>query len=201
MESPREIHMEALMKIVGYIKRTKDYKIIYNGNNKELVAYIDASYNISDENNKSVTGMVILLAGAPIHWISKRQTVNTNSTMDSELTALNTTLINVLNFKYLLNELDWKIKLPTIIYEDNNPLICRIQNKTNYTGEQKLSRQFNNIISAVNSKEVEVKKVDTVSQLADIFTKSVGKIKFIPIRQLLNIRKITENPLNDMEEC
>jgi len=64
--------MKALMKIVGYIKYIKEYKIIYNGINQKLIAYIDASHNISDEKLKSVTGIVLMFTSGPIYWISKR---------------------------------------------------------------------------------------------------------------------------------
>jgi len=124
LSNPKEIHMHGLMRIVGYVKRTFDYEITYKQDKSELEAFADASHNIPDEGNKSVTGILIMFGGAPIHWISKRQTINGSSTMDSELIALNSATIYIINFRLFLYEIGWKINKPTIIFEDNNPLLC-----------------------------------------------------------------------------
>jgi hypothetical protein len=75
LANPKEIHMNGVIKIIVYIKKTRDYVIKYDGNCRELEIYADASHNVRDERHKSVTGVLVMFAGAPTNWISKRQSV------------------------------------------------------------------------------------------------------------------------------
>ena len=73
MANPSKEHINKAMNIIKYVRSTVNAKITYNGRNKEgLIAYADADWASDSIDRKSVTGFIIILAGAPIGWISRK---------------------------------------------------------------------------------------------------------------------------------
>ena len=65
-----------------------DYGLTYSGFPSALEGYSDASWITNLEDSSSTTGWVFLLGGGAISWASKKQTMITRSTMESEFVAL-----------------------------------------------------------------------------------------------------------------
>ena len=72
-------------KALAYLQRTKALTLTANADDTCLCAYSDASY--APEGNRSHTGWVVFLHGAPVCWRSARQSFVTLSTAESELVA------------------------------------------------------------------------------------------------------------------
>ena len=73
-----------------YLNGTMSYGIRYTGHPKVVEGYCDAN-QISDADELYVTsGYVFSLGGGAIFWKSYKQTILTKSTMEAELTALDT---------------------------------------------------------------------------------------------------------------
>lgn len=70
------------------MKHTADYKILYRKIEKPLHAYTDADWAGDQDDRKSCSGNVHILAGGPISWFSKKQTSVALSTMEAEYVAL-----------------------------------------------------------------------------------------------------------------
>ncbi|GKC77339.1 zinc finger, CCHC-type containing protein [Tanacetum coccineum] len=79
---------QAQARVVKCLKRTMDYRLIYNGYPLVLEGYTDASWISNTEDNSSTSGWIFLLGGGAISWASKKQTCITGSTMESEFVAL-----------------------------------------------------------------------------------------------------------------
>ena len=56
----------------------------YGGKDFDLVAYSDADWASNPNDWKSILGNAYLLDGAVIGWLSKKQSVTTNSTCDAK---------------------------------------------------------------------------------------------------------------------
>lgn len=67
--------MDAMKRIVRYIKGTMDYGITLNRNDSFFEVYVDSSH-IDYEEAKSTRVYIFFFQGAPISWSSKRQTDN-----------------------------------------------------------------------------------------------------------------------------
>jgi hypothetical protein len=83
------------------------------------MAYGDASFApfLAEGCSRSMTGLVVTIAGAPILWKSSRQTIATSSTAESELTAQIPTAQAGLGVESLLMELG--LDAQTISCNDN----------------------------------------------------------------------------------
>ena len=86
--NPNIEHWKAIERVLGYLKRTKDYGLQYSKFPAILEGYTDASWISSFGDNKSTTGWVFTLGGGAVSWKSKKQTCITHSTMESEFVAL-----------------------------------------------------------------------------------------------------------------
>ncbi|GJV88817.1 zinc finger, CCHC-type containing protein [Tanacetum coccineum] len=81
-------HWQAIQRVLKYLKKTMDYRLMYTGYPSVLEGYTNESWISNTEDNSSTSGWVFLLGGSVIFWASKKQTCITSSTIESEYVAL-----------------------------------------------------------------------------------------------------------------
>nr|GEV94668.1 zinc finger, CCHC-type [Tanacetum cinerariifolium] len=86
--NPGTQHLQAIQRVLKYLKKTMDYRLVYSGYPSVLEGYTDASWISNTKDNSSTNGWVFLLGGGLISWASKKQTCITGSKMESEFMAL-----------------------------------------------------------------------------------------------------------------
>jgi hypothetical protein len=107
-------HWRALERVMRYLKGTSNYGIHYSGNLKVLEGYSDSNW-ISDADEIKVTSeYVFTLGGGTVSWKSCKQTILTRSTMEAELTALDTATVEaewlhelLIDLPMVENEAEW----------------------------------------------------------------------------------------------
>ncbi|GKC88273.1 hypothetical protein Tco_1148922 [Tanacetum coccineum] len=80
--------LEYSRRVLKYLKKTMDYRLIYTGYPLVLEGYTDVSWISNIKDNSSTSGWVFLLGGGEISWASKKQTCITGSIMEYEFVAL-----------------------------------------------------------------------------------------------------------------
>ena len=86
--NPGYDHWVAAKKVMRYLKRTKDYMLIYKHvQDLQLVGYSDSDFAGCQDEKKSTTGYIFKLAGAAVSWKSEKQKSIASSTMQAELVA------------------------------------------------------------------------------------------------------------------
>ena len=73
-----------------YLKGTMSYGIRYTRHPKVLECYCDANWISDADELYATSGYVFSLGGGAVSWKSCKQTILTKSTMEAELTALDT---------------------------------------------------------------------------------------------------------------
>ncbi|GKF43264.1 hypothetical protein Tco_0129816 [Tanacetum coccineum] len=86
--NPDTQHWQAIQKVLKYLKKTMDYRLMYTGYPLVLEGYSDASWIGNTKYNSYTSGWVFLLGDGAISWASKKQTCITGSIMESEFVAL-----------------------------------------------------------------------------------------------------------------
>nr|GEX59727.1 zinc finger, CCHC-type [Tanacetum cinerariifolium] len=81
-------HWKAIQRVLKYLKKTMDYRLVYSSYPSVLESYTNVSWISNTKDNSSTSGWVFLLGGGVISWASKKQTYITSSTMESEFVAL-----------------------------------------------------------------------------------------------------------------
>lgn len=89
MESPTEEHLQAIKRILRYVKGNETLGILYNSNcSGELVCYTDGDYDGDVSDRKSTCGYVFSLGFGAVSWASKKQPIVTLSTTEAEFVAV-----------------------------------------------------------------------------------------------------------------
>ena len=143
-----------------------------------------------------------MLSNCPVHWVSKLQSQIALSTVESEYLALSQAMRDLLPMIEYLEDLqehidigyDKNVKLKSTVFEDNNGCITtatspKMSPRTKHIGV-KYHFFKSKIIRGGDEKEgedgpVEIEKINTEVQIADIFTKGLSQDKFQALRKLL----------------
>jgi len=80
--------LDAIRRVLKYLKKTQDYGMCYSGYPSVLEGYSDISWITDKEDYASTSGYIYLLGGGAVSWASKKQTCITNFTMAAEFVAL-----------------------------------------------------------------------------------------------------------------
>jgi hypothetical protein len=156
-----------------------NYGIHYFGDPKVLEGYSDANW-ISDANElKATSGYVFTLGGGAVSWKSCKQTILTRSTMEAELTALNTTTVEAEWLRELLMDLPTVEKLiPAILMNcDNQTVIVKVNSsKDNMKSSRHVKRQLKCVRKLRNTAVIALDYIHTSKNLADQFAKGLSRI-------------------------
>ena len=86
--NPGHDHWVAAKKVMRYLKRIKDYMLIYKPvQDLQLVGYSDSNFAGCQDEKKSTTGYFFKLAGGAVSWKIEKQKSIASSTMQAEFVA------------------------------------------------------------------------------------------------------------------
>ncbi len=176
MHAPLESDMIAAKRVIRYLKWTRDLSLNFNNKDQELFAYSDSSY--AEENDrKSVGGYVVMKAGAAITWKSQKQSIVAQSSMEAEYIALAEAAKEVEWLRKLELEIRPKsVAMPTTIFEDNQSTIRLSKNPIHSSRSKHIAVRYHKIQELVANKVILVEYKPTDQMVADIMTKSLGKV-------------------------
>ncbi|POM64289.1 Retrovirus-related pol Polyprotein [Phytophthora palmivora] len=120
LENPGQKHWDAGIKVVRYLLKTKDVGITYDGLlGTELTAYSDVDWTGNRDDRGSVSGMMLIICGAPVAWRSTFQKTVALSSTEAGYMALSECVKEVVWMRRLLKDLGPEQDKPTLIYENN----------------------------------------------------------------------------------
>ncbi|KAH9752611.1 hypothetical protein KPL71_014762 [Citrus sinensis] len=96
--NPRPEHLTAVKHIIKYLKRTKNYMLVYSGDELIPVSYTDSDFLLDKDFRKSTSGYVFTLGSGAISWRSVKQSCIADSTTEAEYVAASEAL-NLRNHK------------------------------------------------------------------------------------------------------
>ncbi|GMF30427.1 unnamed protein product [Phytophthora fragariaefolia] len=120
LENPGENHWDAGIKVVRYLLKTKDVGIVYDGSlGTELEAYSDADWAGNRDDRRSVSGMMLMMCGAPVVWRSTFQKTVALSSTKAEYMVLSDCVKECIWMRRLLKDMGVDQVGATVIYEGN----------------------------------------------------------------------------------
>ncbi|KAJ9552385.1 hypothetical protein OSB04_016430 [Centaurea solstitialis] len=172
---PRQNHLDALTRILRYLKATPGQGIILPRTGGTILsAYSDSDWLGCPLTRRSRTGYLLLLGGAPISWKTKKQSVVSRSSAEAEYRATATTVSEVIWMRWLLKELDVEQREPTTLFCDNQAARHIANNPVFHERTKHVEMDCYFVRERVESKEIQPMHVDTKLQLADLLTKGLG---------------------------
>ncbi|KAL9225966.1 hypothetical protein vseg_001835 [Gypsophila vaccaria] len=178
--NPGESHWIAVKNILKYLRRTKDWVLVYGGD-KELCAkgYTDASFQIDRDDSKSQSGFVFTLNGAAVSWKSSKQSVIADSTTESEYIAASEAAKEAIWMRNFLQGLTVvpSVKEPITLYCDNSGAIFRAKEPKSSNKSRHVLRKAHLIRDYVEQQEIAICKIGTDDNIADPLTKALSICK------------------------
>ncbi|KAJ4723440.1 Retrovirus-related Pol polyprotein from transposon TNT 1-94 [Melia azedarach] len=191
MHSPLECHLEAVKRILSYLKAIAGKGLFFKKNDHLLVeAYTDADWACSISDRRLTTGYCTFIKGNLVTWRSKKQPVVSRSSAEAEFHALALGIYEVLWIRNLLKELRLKPKGPATIYCDNKAAIDIAHNLVQHDRTKHVEVDKHFIKEKIESGQIMTFFTPTNRQLADVFTKGVPNTKFIPLIDKLGMHNI-----------
>jgi hypothetical protein len=126
----------------------------------------------------AMSGYVFTLGGAVVSWRSCKQTILTRSTMEAELTALDTTTMEADWLRELLMDLPIIEKpLPAIFMScDNQTVIVKVDSsKDNIKSSRHIKRRLKSVRKMRNSEVITLDYIHTEKNLTDPFTEGLSR--------------------------
>ena len=147
-------------------------------------------YALSDSDwssGKSISGYVLMLACGAIIWGSKKQPVTSLSSTEAEYYAASACGAEVMATRHLMAD-DLSMNLTaTPIHIDNSACVSLAKDFNSCKRAKHINRRVNFLNDYVQSQDVEVVSISTHDNTSDIFTKPLGKLKFMKFRSSLGM--------------
>ncbi|CAH2097573.1 unnamed protein product [Euphydryas editha] len=188
--SYNEMHFRYALRVLKYVYLTRELKLKYcKSNNADILdCFIDADWAGDIVDRKSTTGFFIRFFGNSISWKSKKQNSVTKSFTFAEYIALSEAVTEVNFLVCLINDIFVEVCRPVKIYEDNSGAVA-ISKYGNFTKNSKhIEVHYHFIHENVKQGNIEVVKIESENNIADILTKALGNVKFIKFREMLNLK-------------
>lgn len=179
----------AAMHLLRYLKATKDLKLVYMPGDTAhpFVTHCDADLGGNPDNHRSTSGFVTMV-GAAVNWGSRLQRHTSLSSVESEYTTACVTGCEMMWMRYFLEEIGYDMSAPSPLYTDSASAIQVVKNPEHITTMKHVHRAFHWIRERAEAKDIVVSHVPGVDNVADIFTKPLGKVKFSMFRDMLGLR-------------
>src|SRR3954467_11397913 len=178
VSNPGDEHWHAVGRFMRYLKGTASYGVHYTGYPRVLEGYSVANWISDADESKATSGYVFTLGGGAVSWKSCEQTILTRSTMEAELTALDTATVEAEWLRELLMDLPVVEKPIHAIPMncDNQTVIIKVNSsKDNMKSSRHVKRRLKSVRKMRNSGVIALDYIQTSKNLADPFTKGLSR--------------------------
>jgi hypothetical protein len=164
--------------VMHYLAGTVDYRIHYSRYPVILEGYNDANYIYDVDKLYATSGYVFTLGSAAVSLRSCKLIILTRSTMEVELTGLDTTTMEAdWLFDLLMDLLIVEKPLPAIPMNcDNQTVIVKVDSsKDNMKSSRHIKRRLKSVRKMRNSGVVTLDYIHAEKNLANLFTKGLSQ--------------------------
>ncbi|RVW95315.1 Retrovirus-related Pol polyprotein from transposon RE1 [Vitis vinifera] len=157
MHSPTEEHMEAVYRILRYLKMTPGKGLFFRKTeNRDTEVYSDADWAGNIIDRRSTSGYCSFVWGNLVTWRSKKQSVVARSSAEAEYRALAQGICEGIWIKRVLSELGQTSSSPILMMCDNQAAISIAKNPVHHdrTKHVEIDRHF--ITEKVTSETVKL---------------------------------------------
>ena len=188
MHSPRTIHLQAVKRILRYLKGTIDSGLWFTKGSQCLTAWSDADWAGCPVDRRSTSGYCVFLGPNLISWSAKKQCTVARSSTEAEYRSLANTAAELSWVCKILQDISFPILKPPVIFCDNKSVIALAFNPVFHARTKHVEIDYHYIREKVLSGQVSVHYVASLHQFADIFTKSLPSNRFIELTSKLSVR-------------
>lgn len=195
IERPTKLHLEAVKRILRYVKRTTHFGMVHSEDRKNNVlnGYLDSDLAGQLDDRRSTSGMVFYLNDSVITWVSQKQRCVALSSCETEFMAAAAAACQAIWLRNVLNQVTAEIMGPVVLCIDNRSAIDLAKNPIFHGRSKHIDVRYHFISECVERGEIILRHVNSNEQRADIMTKTLIKNKFEDMRKLLGVESLTEH--------
>ncbi|CAH9146720.1 unnamed protein product [Cuscuta epithymum] len=188
MQAPRQDHWTAALRVVRYLKGTPGQGILLSSTcDLTLTGWCDSDWASCPLTRWSLTGWIVFLGTSPISWKTKKQHTVSRSSTEAEYRSMAATTAELKWAKGLLLSLGIDHPRSMTLYCDNNSALHIAHNPVFHERTKHIEVDCHYVRDAIQAGLLVARHVSTTDQLADIFTKALGKRQFLYLLHKLGI--------------
>ena len=192
---PGECHWIAVKNILKYLRRTKEYFLIFGGDGELAVkGYSDASFQTDQDDYRSQSGFVFCLNGGAVSWKSLKLDTVADSTTDAKYIAASEAAKEAVWIRKFITELGVvpSIADPIELYCENNGAIAQAKEPRSHQRTKHILRRFHLIQEIIDRGDVKICRVPSDANVADPLTKALAQRKHDGHTRSLGIRDYSD---------
>eukprot|EP00253_Pinus_taeda_P032604 PITA_32604 len=191
MQKPCEGHWSVAKRVLRYLKGIQDFGMKYTQvDDFSLIGYSDSDFDGDKETRVSISGYAMSLGSGAISWRSRKQSVPVDSTIKAEYVAAAEATKEIVWLRKILEDLQVKKIQSTPLMIDNTSAIKLAKNPKFHDRMKHINTKYHLIRHHVVAKTIHLRHCSTNDQIADIFTKALGREKLERFRMMLGLTDI-----------
>ena len=137
-------HWTAVKHIIKYLKRTRDYMLVYQVDSLVPLGYTDSDFQLDKDSKKSTSGYVFTLGSGAISWRSIKQSCIVDSTMEAEyMVALEVAKKAIWLRNFLLDlKVVPSMQFPITLYCDNSGAVSNSKEPRTHKKGKHIKRKY-----------------------------------------------------------
>ncbi|KAM6584165.1 hypothetical protein CsatB_011167 [Cannabis sativa] len=188
MQEPRTEHWEAALRVVRYLKGTPGQGILLSAEcDLTLQGWCDSDWAACPVTRRSLTGWLVFLGHSPVSWKTKKQHTVSRSSAEAEYRSMAAITCELKWLKGLLLSLGVNHPKAIKLFCDSQSALHIAKNPVFHERTKHIEVDCHFVRDAINEGLISPSHVSTSSQLADIFTKALGKMQFDNLLSKLGI--------------
>ncbi|CAM8991331.1 unnamed protein product [Rhodiola kirilowii] len=191
MQTPKEAHWHAAIRVLHYIKNHPGQGIVLSRRSSlQLIAYCDSDWAACPLTRRSLTGYFILLGDSPVSWKTKKQPTVSRSSAEAEYRSMAAACCELIWLKAFLLSLGICHTSPMRLICDSQAALHISANPVFHERTKHIEIDCHFVRDLIQSSWVTTSHVRSQDQLADMFTKALGKQPFTYLLGKLGIRDL-----------
>ncbi|POM58513.1 LOW QUALITY PROTEIN: Integrase catalytic core protein [Phytophthora palmivora] len=199
LENPGILHWRAAKCGLRYLKDTMNWGLRLGGAkwseqklNDHLKAFADADFANRVDDRKSIAGYLTQLCGSTISWSSQTEKTVALHTTEAEYMALSLLVQEVIHLRQMLKELKIKQQFSSEVFVDNESARKLANNPEFHYRAKHIDVRHHFVREHVEMKQIAVKRIPGIDNVADAFTKPLARKKFEQHRASMSVVSQTE---------
>ncbi|KAK3026605.1 hypothetical protein RJ639_041625 [Escallonia herrerae] len=191
IQSPRSQHWDAPLRVFWYLKAAPGQGLFLPTDSLlQIYAFCDSDWASCPLTRRSVTGYFVSLGNSPISWRTKKQPTVSRSSAEAEYRSMAVTTCELTWLKSFLLSLGVHHDRPMRLLCDNQAALHIALNPVFHERTKHIEIDCHYVREQLLAGNISTAHVRTAQQVANIFTKALGRHQFHYLCGKLGIRNL-----------
>ena len=191
VSQPREPHLIVVNRVLQYIKGSPRKGIFFpSDSNLHIKSFCDANWASCPDTRRSLTSYAVFWGESLISWRLKKQGFVSRSSVEAENRAMASVACEITWVLQLLKDLKITHPKPTMLFCDNLAALYIAANPVFHKWTKHIEVDCHLVKEKIMEGMIKTFHVASNSQVANIFTKTLGVCSFTRLSEKLGLRDI-----------